>query len=439
MGDPRRHEPRGRPAELDGQEVGELVVNTMAVSVVAAVAAVVLVLPVAYLSARHRSSAGGVANALVVAGFALPGLVIALSITYWVLQAPGGAGLYQTFPVLIVAYVVHFGAQAMRAGQVAVAAVPHRLEDAARMLGAGRVRRFRTLEVPLMLPGLAAGAGLVLLSTMKELPATLLLAPIGFRTLATRIWSSAEEGFLGRGRAPRLVLVAVSGVLTWVLVIRRVRRARLMAAPARPSGALLGLGSGRSSSSWRWWWRPARSAAAPGPGHLRRPHDGRRAAVPAVGDQPGRGPRPRHLRRAARRSAGASSTRSSCPEQTEPRADGSELSPHDPLLPLLLAVPVAIGGWVGREGRARPARRPAGRGHDVGGGPPVRGARRRWRRAPSRLRPRAAAHRLRHPGLPRAARRAGRHGRGRPPSPGRSAGAAASSSGWRSSRCRGSP
>ena len=206
---------------VDGQEVGELVVNTMAVSVVAAVAAVVLVLPVAYLSARHRSSAGGVANALVVAGFALPGLVIALSITYWVLQAPGGAGLYQTFPVLIVAYVIHFGAQAMRAGQIAVAAVPHRLEDAARMLGAARVRRFRTLEVPLMLPGLAAGAGLVLLSTMKELPATLLLAPIGFRTLATRVWSSAEEGFLAEAGLLGLVLVAVSGVLTWVLVIRR--------------------------------------------------------------------------------------------------------------------------------------------------------------------------------------------------------------------------
>jgi iron(III) transport system permease protein len=206
---------------VDGQEVGELVLNTMAVSVVAALVAVVAVLPVAYLSTRHRSRAGGVANALVVAGFALPGLVVALAATYWVLQAPGVGGLYQTYPLLIVAYVVHFGAQAMRAAQVAVAAVPARLEDAARMLGAPRVRRFRTLEVPLMLPGLAAGAGLVLLSTMKELPATLLLSPIGFRSLATRIWSSAEEGFLAEAGLLGLVLVAVSGVLTWVLVIRR--------------------------------------------------------------------------------------------------------------------------------------------------------------------------------------------------------------------------
>jgi iron(III) transport system permease protein len=206
---------------VDGRDVGELVVNTMVVSVVAAIAAVVLVLPVAYLSTRHRSRAGGVSNALVVAGFALPGLVVALAITYWVLQAPGVAGLYQTFPLLVVAYVIHFGAQAMRAAQVAVAAVPRRLEDAARMLGAARSRRFRTLELPLMLPGLAAGAGLVLLSTMKELPATLLLAPIGFSTLATRVWSSAEEGFLAEAGLLGLVLVVVSGVLTWVLVIRR--------------------------------------------------------------------------------------------------------------------------------------------------------------------------------------------------------------------------
>ena len=72
-----------------------------------------------------------------------------------------------------------------------------------------------------MLPGLAAGAGLVLLSTMKELPATLLLAPTGFDTLATRIWSAAEEGFLGRGRAASPGARRRVGCADLVLVIRR--------------------------------------------------------------------------------------------------------------------------------------------------------------------------------------------------------------------------
>jgi iron(III) transport system permease protein len=198
--------------------------NTGGIAVVTAVIAVAVVLPVAYLTTRHRSRAGALANALVVAGFALPGLVIALAVVFWVLRAPLVGGLYQTFPLLVFAYVVHFGAQAMRASQVAVSGVPRRMEDAARSLGSRRWRRLRTVDLPLMLPGLGAGAGLVLLSTMKELPATLLLAPTGFETLATRIWSATESAFFARAGIHALVLVALSGLLTWLLTIRRLER-----------------------------------------------------------------------------------------------------------------------------------------------------------------------------------------------------------------------
>jgi iron(III) transport system permease protein len=72
-----------------------------------------------------------------------------------------------------------------------------------------------------MLPGLAAGSGLVLMSTMKELPATLLLAPAGFQTLATKIWTATEDAFLADASVAALLLVAVSGLLTWLLVVRR--------------------------------------------------------------------------------------------------------------------------------------------------------------------------------------------------------------------------
>jgi iron(III) transport system permease protein len=121
----------------------------------------------------------------------------------------------------VFAYVVHFGSQALRAAQVAVAAVPARLDDAARTLGAGRVRRLLTVELPLALPGLLAGGGLVLLSTMKELPATLLLAPPGFETLATKIWNATEDAFLADASLAALLLLLLSGVLTWLLVVRR--------------------------------------------------------------------------------------------------------------------------------------------------------------------------------------------------------------------------
>ena len=71
-----------------------------------------------------------------------------------------------------------------------------------------------------MWPGIAAGAGLVLLSTMKELPATLLLSPPGFETLATRVWSTAEVALYEDAAIYALVLVALSAILTWFLVVR---------------------------------------------------------------------------------------------------------------------------------------------------------------------------------------------------------------------------
>jgi iron(III) transport system permease protein len=195
--------------------------NTARVSVVAAVVAVAAVLPIAYLAVRHRSRTGDAANAVVVGGFALPGIALALALAFWTLRTPGLRGLYQTETLLVFAYVVHFGAQTLRAAEVAVTSVPRRLDDAARALGAGRLRRLATVDLPLMLPGLLAGAGLVLLSVMKELPATLLLAPPGFQTLATRVWTATTDSFIADASIGALVLVALSGVLTWVLVIRR--------------------------------------------------------------------------------------------------------------------------------------------------------------------------------------------------------------------------
>lgn len=206
----------------DVSALGRSIFNTSFASVAAALVAVAAVLPVAYLTVRRRGPGAAAANAVVVGGFALPGLAIALSLVAFSVDAPGPlAGLYQTIPLLVLAYVIHFGAPALRTAQVAVAGVPRRVEDAARTLGAGRFDRLRRVELPMMLPGLLAGAGLVLLSSMKELPATLLLAPAGFQTLAMKVWTATESAFFADASLAALVLVVLSGVLTWLLVIRR--------------------------------------------------------------------------------------------------------------------------------------------------------------------------------------------------------------------------
>lgn len=191
--------------------------------ILAAAFATLVVLPVAFLTARQRGRSAEAANALVVTGFAIPGLIIALSLSFFVLRSSAlvASVLYQTLPLLIVAYVIHFGAQSLRAAQVAVAAVPDDVLEVSRTLGARRLRRLWRIELPLMAPSLLAGAGLVLLSVLKELPATLLLSPPGFRTLATDVWSATADAFWAEASVVSLVLVALSGLLTWFLVLRR--------------------------------------------------------------------------------------------------------------------------------------------------------------------------------------------------------------------------
>lgn len=212
----------GRRLTIDGGDVAEATLNTVQVSVLAAIVAVAAVLPIAYLVGRYRSRAGAVANLIVISTFALPGLLIALSMRFWIIRSDLAFNLFSdTMGLLIFAYVVRFGSLAMGVTLLAVRSVPKQLDDAAAILGAGRLRRLRTIDLPLMIPGLAAGAGLVLLSVMKELPISLLISPLGYTNLATRIFSSFEDAFVAEAGIMAVVLVALSFVLSWFLVLRK--------------------------------------------------------------------------------------------------------------------------------------------------------------------------------------------------------------------------
>ena len=136
----------------------------------------------------------------------------------------GFGWLYQTLGLLVIGYVIHFGSQALASSEQAVRAVPDRVREQAQLLEPNAWRRAATVEFPLMRPGLVAGGGLVMLATLKELPATLLLAPPGFVTLATEIWGGFGEGFYAETGAASLLLIALSTALTWLLVLRPTAR-----------------------------------------------------------------------------------------------------------------------------------------------------------------------------------------------------------------------
>jgi len=212
----------GRPLTIDTEKVVEASRNTLESSLLAAVVAVMVVLPVAFLVGRYRDWIGTASHAVVIATFAVPGILIALALRFWTLRT-GIAGdlLFDTKALLVFAYVIRFGSLALGICLVAVQAVPNRLLDAASTLGAGRFRRLRSIELPLMAPGMVAAVGLVLLSTMKELPISLIIAPLGYRTLTTRIFDSFEDAFVAEAGIMAVVLVAMSALLSWLLILRR--------------------------------------------------------------------------------------------------------------------------------------------------------------------------------------------------------------------------
>jgi len=205
-------------------DLGELVGparTTAWVGVVAAVLAVIVVFPLAVASVRHPHPSAGLAAVGVAGGFAVPGLVIALSLAYLTLNIPVLDRFYQSTALLVVAYVIHFGLQALGSDEQGVRSVPRPVRESAALLERSWWRRFSRVDLPLMVPNLVAGGGLVLLSTVKELPATLLLSPIGFSTLATAIFNAYEDGFYAEVGVASLLLVGVSAALTWLLVLRR--------------------------------------------------------------------------------------------------------------------------------------------------------------------------------------------------------------------------
>ena len=197
--------------------------NSFRAGALAAVAAAILGLPVAYAAVRMGGRLMSFAARAVYLGYGLPGIVIALSLVFF--GANFAPWLYQTLWMLVFAYVVRFLPQAMGAMQISLLQMNPRLEEAGRSLGLGNRAVFRRITAPIVRPGVLAGMALVFLTTVKELPATLLLSPTGFSTLATQIWSATDEAFFARAAAPALILLAMSAFSIFLVLMQEEREA----------------------------------------------------------------------------------------------------------------------------------------------------------------------------------------------------------------------
>ena len=195
--------------------------NSLLVSGAAALLTIVMAVAMAALLVRYPTRLNRVLEPISFTGYALPGVVVALALVFF--GAQYARPLYQTHWLLIFAYAVLFFPVALGAARTALLQVSPRLEDAARGLGHKPMRVMLLVTLPLMRSGILMGAALVFLLTMKELPATLILGPFDFKTLATEVWSASSEAFFARAAAPALLIILMASVPMALLTLREKR------------------------------------------------------------------------------------------------------------------------------------------------------------------------------------------------------------------------
>ncbi|MFF5248941.1 ABC transporter permease [Streptosporangium sp. NPDC000095] len=192
--------------------------NSLLLALAGTALTMLLALPVGVLNARVPGRLAATLERLSYLSHALPGVVIGLSLVFFGINV--AFPLYQTTWLLALAYAALFLPLGVAAVATATAQAPPVLEEVARSLGKGPLAVLGTVTLPLTLPGIGAGAALVFLTCMKELPATLLLRPTGVDTLATELWSNTAVAAYAGAAPYAVLLVVLSSVPTWLLAAR---------------------------------------------------------------------------------------------------------------------------------------------------------------------------------------------------------------------------
>jgi iron(III) transport system permease protein len=200
---------------LPGISVLSATVQTASYAAAAAVVTTAAAIPIALLAVRHRSRVGVLVERSIYLVQCLPGLVIALSLVFFSIRYL--FRFYQTPELLVAAYTILFFPLALICVLASVAQAPVGLTETSRSLGVGRFESFRRVTLPLIAPGLAAGACLVFLSAVTELTATLILIPTDTHTLATQFWAYQTNASYGAAAPFAAMLVGIAVIPSYVL------------------------------------------------------------------------------------------------------------------------------------------------------------------------------------------------------------------------------
>lgn len=218
--------------ELSAARVASLAANTGLLAVVAAAVVVVLAALVSFAAGRRASFARQMAR-FTYLGYATPGVIVGVGLLIvagavdQAFRGLGVAGLVVSgsFAVLIYAYVVRFFAVGHGPIDAAFVKLGPRYGEAARTLGLRPASVLWRVDAPLMRGTVMAAAALVFVDVMKELPATMILRPFNFDTLATEAFQLATTERLDQAALPSLA-IAAAGLVPVVLLCLAMRRAR---------------------------------------------------------------------------------------------------------------------------------------------------------------------------------------------------------------------
>lgn len=207
---------------LVGRGVGELwtwlwpsLSSTLSYAVAGAAVVNALAIPIALFTARPRRRAAGLVEQISFLGYTLPGITVGLAVVFVGIRL--GRDFYLTPGLLVVGYAILFLPLAVGPVRDGLDATPESLSDVARTLGAGPWGVLLRVRLPLVAPGIAAGAVLAGLAIAKELPATLLLRPLSTSTLATKMWSLSNDGAMGEAAILGLTLIVVAAIPAAIL------------------------------------------------------------------------------------------------------------------------------------------------------------------------------------------------------------------------------
>jgi iron(III) transport system permease protein len=201
--------------DTDWQEVSEALFSSIYLSVSGGMLTALLAVAIALVVVRFKTRLGFVLERSVWLTHATPGIVVALSLVFFSNQV--APWIYQTLLLVLIAYVALFLPNALSAISIPLSQSPRSLDEVSASLGLTKLQTLRRVVLPIAGPGIFAATTLVILTVLKELPATLLLRPTGVETLATRLWTETGVAAFSTAAPYALLLVLLAGIPAWLL------------------------------------------------------------------------------------------------------------------------------------------------------------------------------------------------------------------------------